>query len=116
MANYKIGQILTANRDIELERSLSGEKVKIPKGANAIIGADGYAHHFYGGFLQHVGTNDKIEGFDAPGIAYWLYLQLSSRFDLDRMLEDDEYNRHDFEDAIAEALEEIGLNSPDEED
>ena len=31
MADYKIGQILTSTEDVEIEKALSGEKVKIPK-------------------------------------------------------------------------------------
>ena len=40
MADYKIGQILTSTEDVEIEKALSGEKVKIPKGNKIIIGAD----------------------------------------------------------------------------
>lgn len=39
---YKIGQILTSNCDIEVEK-MFGEKVIIPKGNKIIIGADEYA-------------------------------------------------------------------------
>lgn len=115
MANYKIGQILTANRDIESERSLSGEKVKIPKGSKVIVGADGFGHHFHGGFIQRVGSEDKVEGFDAEGIALWLRTRLSAVYDLERMLEDNDCRLKDFEETIAEALEEIGLRSGGEE-
>lgn len=31
MADYKIGQILTSTEDVEIEKALSGEKVKIPR-------------------------------------------------------------------------------------
>ena len=42
---YKIGQIITSNEDVEIEKVLSGEKVIIPKGNKIIIGADKFAHH-----------------------------------------------------------------------
>ena len=32
MADYKIGQILTSTEEVEIEKALSGERVKIPKG------------------------------------------------------------------------------------
>lgn len=41
---YKIGQILTSNCEMEVEK-MFGEKVVIPKGNKVIIGADNLAHH-----------------------------------------------------------------------
>ena len=59
MADYKIGQILTSTEDVEIEKALSGEKVKIPKGNKIIIGADKFAHHIRNGFIQPL-----AEGFE----------------------------------------------------
>ena len=52
MADYKIGQILTSTEEVEIEKALSGEKVKIPKDNKVIIGADKLAHHIRNGFIQ----------------------------------------------------------------
>ena len=48
---YKIGQILTSNCDVEVEKALSGDKVVIPKGNKIIIGADNLAHHLSNGMI-----------------------------------------------------------------
>ena len=114
MANYKIGQILTAKQDHEIERALTGEKVQVPKGSKIIIGADKWGHHFRDLSLQPLGEEDTVNGFDAEGIATWLCGYLSSRYDLQSMLEDYDITRKDFKDSIVEALEEIGFY--DEED
>ena len=37
---FKVGQILTSNEEVVVEKALSGEKVVIPKGNKIIIGAD----------------------------------------------------------------------------
>ena len=60
---YKIGQILTSNQDVEVEKALSGEKVVIPKGNKIIIGADKLAHHLRTGMIQPLGTAE-VEGYD----------------------------------------------------
>lgn len=61
---YKIGQILTSNRDTEVEKALSGEKVVIPKGNKIIIGADKLARHLRTGMIQPLGTAE-VEGLAA---------------------------------------------------
>lgn len=48
---YKIGQILTSNCEMEVEK-MFGEKVVIPKGNKVIIGADNLAHHLRNGMIQ----------------------------------------------------------------
>lgn len=62
MADYKIGQILTSTEDVEIEKALSGEKVKIPKGNKIIIGADKFAHHIRNGFIQPLAEGLTVEG------------------------------------------------------
>lgn len=65
---YKIGQILTSNQDVEVEKALSGEKVVIPKGNKIIIGADKLARHLRTGMIQPLGTAE-VEGYDSEGLA-----------------------------------------------
>lgn len=110
MQKYKIGQILTANTDIELERALSGEKVTVPKGSKVIVGADGMAHHFRNGMIQPFAKDAVVEGYDAEGIALYLYTMLNSRYDLDQHIEDQDCTKWEFIDSIAEYLREVGFD------
>lgn len=109
MIEYKIGQILTAKADIEIERALSGEKVTVPKGSKVIIGADKLAHHLRNGIVQGVGSA-TVKGYDADGLAEYLYTMLSSRYDLDYYLEGMDCTKHDFMESIAEHLKEVGFD------
>lgn len=106
---YKIGQILTATEDIEVERTLSGEKVIIPKGNKAIIGADNLAHHFRDGLIQPLAKSATVEGYDAEGLAEYLLKVLESRFPIREMAEDYGIIRDDILDEIECALDEIGF-------
>lgn len=105
---YKIGQWLTAKKDIELEKALSGEVVKIPKGNKIIIGADKFGHH-PNGMIQPVADDVIVEGYDAGGLAVWIYRCLRCQFEIERMIEDEDMNIQDFVEAIESALEEIGF-------
>lgn len=67
MADYKIGQILTSTEDVEIEKALSGEKVKIPKGNKIIIGADKFVHHIRIGFTDKK-DKDGYTIFDKDGV------------------------------------------------
>lgn len=107
MADYKIGQILTSTEDVEIEKALSGEKVKIPKGNKIIIGADKLAHHIKNGFIQPLTEGATVEGYDTTGIAEYLYTHLRNYYPLDEMLDENDIDRLDFEDEIECALDEI---------
>uniref|UniRef100_A0AAU8B745 Uncharacterized protein n=1 Tax=Dulem virus 39 TaxID=3145757 RepID=A0AAU8B745_9CAUD len=106
---YKIGQILTSNQDIEVEKALSGEKVVIPKGNKIIIGADNLAHHIRNGMIQPLGDDAEIKGYDTEGIAEYLYTYLRCHFEIDEMLEGYDDTKERFIDKISFALDEIGF-------
>lgn len=66
---YKIGQILTAKKDFEITKALSGEKVVIPEGTEVIIGADNLVHNISNDMIQPMGEDDTVKGYDVEGIA-----------------------------------------------
>lgn len=106
---YKIGQILTSNQDVEVEKALSGEKVLIPKGTKIIIGADNLAHHIKNGMMQPLGNNIVVKGYDTEGIAEYLYTYLRCHFEIDEMLEEYDDTKERFIEEISFALDEIGF-------
>ena len=106
---YKIGQILTSKEDVEVEKALSGEKVTIPKGNKIIIGADKLAHHIRTGMMQPLPEDSEIHGYDASGIAEYLYTYLRNHFEIDEMLEYCDDTKERFMEEIEYALEEIGF-------
>lgn len=109
MIEYKIGQILTSKEDVEVEKALSEEKVVIPKGNKIIIGADNLAHHIKTGMIQPLGENIEVKGYDASGIAEWIYTYLRCHLPLDEMLEDYDETKETLIEEIECALDEIGF-------
>lgn len=107
MADYKIGQILTSKEDIEIEKALSGEKVKIPKGNKVIIGADKLAHYIKNGYIQPLAEESTVEGYDTTGIAEYLYIVLRNHLPLNEMMEDYEITKQEVVNEIECALDEI---------
>lgn len=71
---FKIGQIVTANQDIKVEKALSGDVATIKKGSKAIIGADNFAHHLSTDMIQPISKAVKIEGY---GRTCWVSVRLS---------------------------------------
>lgn len=110
MQIYKIGQLLIAKRDIEIESELTGTKITVPKGSKVIIGPDRLAHHYNNGKCQNIAKDAVVEGYDVIGLADYLYTMLNSRYDLDQHLEDQDCTKYDFMDSIAEYLREIGFD------
>lgn len=106
---YKIGQILTSNCDAEVEKAISGEKVIIPKGSKIIIGADNLAHHLRNGMIQPLGENIEVKGYDAEGIAEFIFSWISRFYPIDEMFEDYEVDEKEFKSEIEYALDEIGF-------
>ncbi len=107
MANYKIGQILTSAKEVEIEKALSGEKVIIPKGNKVIIGADKLAHHIRNGFIQPLAEGSTVEGYDTVGIAEYVYITLRNHFPLEEMMEGYEITKQEIINEIEYALDEI---------
>ena len=106
---YKIGQILTSNCDVEVEKALSGDKVVIPKGNKIIIGADNMAHHLMNGMIQPLAENIEVKGYDANGISEFIFKWISNQFPLIEMLEHCEVDKEEFRYEIESALDEIGF-------
>lgn len=106
---YRVGQILTSTTNVEVEKALSGEKVTIPKGNKIIIGADNLAHHIRNGMIQPLPKDSEVNGYDASGIAEYLYTYLRNHFEIDEMLEGYDDTKERFMEEIEYALEEIGF-------
>ena len=106
---YRVGQILTSKEDVEVEKALSGEKVIIPKGNRIIIGADNLAHHIRNGMMQPLPKESEVKGYDASGIAEYLYIYLRNHFEIDEMLEGYDDTKERFMEEIEYALEDIGF-------
>lgn len=106
---YQIGQLLTVKVDTEIEKELSGEKVKISKGNKIIIGADKLAHHFRDGYIQPLQKDDEVDGYDCKGIAEYLYMCLKNHFEIDEMLEDYDDTKERFIEELENALGDIGF-------
>ena len=97
MSEYKIGQILTAKKECELELGISGRKIKIPKGNKIIIGADKLGHHIKTGRMQPL----------QKGLAEYLYIVMNNQLPLQEMLDGEEITKEECIEAIEEALDEI---------
>lgn len=106
---YKIGQILTSNKDVEIEKALSGEKIIIPKGNKIIIGADKFAHHIKTGMIQPLQNESEIKGYDTEGIAEFLFMWLQTHLPIDEMLEDYDCTEENLKEELECALDEIGF-------
>lgn len=106
---YKVGQILTSNTDVVVEKALSGEKVTIPKGNRIIIGADKLAHHIRNGMIQPLADGSEVEGYDASGIAEYIYICLKAYLPVDEWMEDYEISKDHIVEEIECALDEIGM-------
>ena len=100
---YKVGQIITSTREVELETALSGKKVKV------IIGADKLAHHIYNGMIQPISEEIEIKGYDANGLAEYLAFYLKNRYPLKELFEYYGIEESDFKGELEFALDEIGF-------
>ena len=106
---YKIGQILTSSRDVEVEKALSGEKVVIPKGNRIIIGADKLAHHIRNGMIQPLADGSEVEGYDNAGIAEYIFACLKAHLPFENWMEEYEISKDDIIEEIECALDDIGM-------
>lgn len=105
---YNIGQVLTAQKDIELEEAL-GTKRTIKKGSKIYIGADNFAHH-RDGTIQPLGENADVKGYSVSGLAefIWLYIRNNTPVD-EYLLEGYDETSDCIKEAIMDALEELGM-------
>lgn len=105
---YKIGQMLVVDQDIEVRGALSGKKIVIPEGNKIIIGADKRAHHLRDGMIQPLG-DAEVKGYDTKGLAEYLLIALEASFPLDDMLADFHIAEERFKEEIEYALDDIGF-------
>lgn len=106
---YKIGQILTSNKDIVVEKALSGEKVITPKGNKIIIGADKLAHHIRDGMIQSLADGSEVKGYDSSGLAEYIYICMKAHLPITEWMEDYEISKNEIVEEIEDALYEIGM-------
>lgn len=104
---YKIGQVLVAKDDMEIE-TLFGDSRMVKKGSKAWIGADYFAHH-PDGTIQLLPVGSSIEGYDAEGIAERIYLSLYNNLPLREMMEDYDIDSDGMKREIEDALAELGM-------
>lgn len=100
----KIGQIVTAPRDYELE-GYFGSKRTIKKGTQAWISTDGAIYHLNGVIETPADGNFNVSGYDVEGIAQRILAQLKIHLPFGDMLEDYEVTEKDITDAIEWALD-----------
>ena len=101
---YKVGQILTLQKDVEVERCLGGEKMVIPKGNKIIIGQDKLAHHIKTEMVQPLGDDAEVKG-----LAEYIFMDLRSFFPIKEWMEGYEIKEREIINEIKYALEEIGF-------
>lgn len=105
---YNIGQVLTANKDIETEM-FSGEKSIIKKGTKTYIGADNFAHYL-DGTIQPLSENAEVKGYSVTGLADFIWLHIRNNTPINEdMLEDYDESPECIKEAIIDALEELGF-------
>ena len=107
MENYKIGQMLTVSKDIELE-GLWGNKKLVKKGTKIWIGADKLAH-YRDGSIQPLAVDSTVEGYDEKGIMERIFAQLATDFPLQEFCEENEIDSEEIKTSIMWALDELGI-------
>ena len=105
---YKIGQILTSNKDIVVEK-LFGDKVTIPKGNKIIIGADKLAHHIRDGMIQPLADSSEVKGYDSSGLAEYIFMCMKAHLPITEWMEDYEISKNEIIEEIEDVLDEIGM-------
>jgi len=105
---YNVGQVLTAQKDIELEGALGTKRI-IKKGTKIYIGADNFAHH-RDGTIQPLEKNADVKGYSVSGLAefIWLYIRNNTPVD-EYLLEEYDETSDCIKEAIMNALEELGM-------
>ena len=106
---YKIGQILTSNKDIVVEKALFGDKIAIPKGNKIIIGADKLAHHIRDGMIQPLADSSEVKGYDSSGLAEYIFMCMKAHLPITEWMEDYEISKNEIIEEIEDALDEIGM-------
>ena len=106
---FKYGQLLVSNQETEIERAITGEKVKVPAGNRVVVGFDQLAHHLWDGSIQPFSKHIMIGGYSNTGIVAAIWERICAEFPVSEMLDEFEIQPKDVTDTIKNALEEIGL-------
>ena len=106
---FKYGQLLVSNQETEIERAITGEKVKVPAGNRVVVGFDQLAHHLWDGSIQPFSKHIMIGGYSNTGIVAANWERICAEFPVSEMLDEFETQPKDVTDTIKNALEEIGL-------
>lgn len=110
---YKIGDILTAKEDYEVTTGFRATKRTIRKGSQIMIGADKFAYHMNSDMIQPLGEDMEIEGYNADGLAEFIYRFVCSNYPLGELFreygEEFEVDSEGVKTAIADALTTIGM-------
>lgn len=107
MADYKIGQMLTVSKDIELG-GFRGDKKLVKKGTKIWIGADKLAH-YRDGSIQRLAEDSTVEGYDDKGIMERIFAQLATDLPLREICEEYEIDSEEIKTSIEWALDELGI-------
>lgn len=110
MEKYNIGQRIEFIKDYEVQGFL--EKHIIKKGTKAWVTASNSHPSFYlqnGKELLLNKDNVELVGYDAEGLAEFIYRFLSRWLPLSDMMEAYDVEEKEFKDYIVEALEELGF-------
>lgn len=106
---YKIGEILTSEKEVTVEMALSGDKVVLPKGNKVIIGADGLAHHIKTGAIQPLADGTELKGYDREGLAEYIFGYMCTCLPMFDIEDEFDLTDEDIRQSIDDALEEIGF-------
>lgn len=111
MATYHIGQIVKTVEDQEVEGFLGNKRI-IPKGSEAIIGADNLVYHMKRNCIQKLPEDAEVKGYDCEGLAKYIVNRLEATFgdELEEALEGSCILMSDFVNEIEFALDDIGFN------
>lgn len=109
---YNIGQMITLDKDVELKSSLSETINNIKKGTRAwFTASDGNPSLCLEGgkYILLDKDNFKAVGYDAEGLAAYLYYYLGTCFPIQHALDEYEISQKDFEGFVIEGLEELDM-------
>lgn len=106
----KVGQILKTTQDAEYQAALSDTKRTVKAGTRLWVGADNFVH-YQNGMIQPISDTDfEVKGYDAAGIAEWLWLFIRNHTCISEdVLSDYNETPESFKDQLEYALDELGF-------
>lgn len=105
----KIGEKIKFKEDFEIKTIVSEKKLQVKKGDKCIVTKDGLKvlNGEARGKILNFHKSDKVEGYDYENIADMIFNRLNAMFGLDMYLDEEELERHDFVEEIADVLMDI---------